>query len=1445
VCVCVCARACVRPAANAAGPTGGATGAGFGFGTTVTGFGFGATGAGFGAGTTAAATGGFGAARPWETQGIKDTSADFAKIMDFTKSMAAPASAFGANAAKPAEATTLNGITFSFPAPSGGFSFGAKASSPAARTCRRAKRSAASGTKSGTKASNGQGSTATSAPAAPASFGGFGAAASATPTTSGFTFGTRAPAAPATYGGSAFGTKPADLGASGGLGLSVGAFAQIHELWAAATDITYKNKKFSRPLTGMRGFDFETCWRDWKWSGFGSCAATDITYKCELVVDGKMQVSLVKASHLCRLPGKPSNSLPELPPEQEGEKDKHDSNAGKGGKESPWKVGTLVRLLDNFSESSSNLSSSHLAPGRGPRSIGCIASVDLKHNKVSVLVSAGLDRSLTDCSDVKIGDQVRLASGYAAVYDAVQGPMVPGQTASVKGLQDGLVLVESGSPSAKWWYEPAALVLLSPAERAAALVKGTEHVLPSAIAVGRWVRATVTFTTNSKEAKEVRKGSLGKVASFDKNGNAWIDFEGLDAKQGVLKSNFGNILVQEDVLTLDMKDLQTVFTENVGDVPSVEVHGYIVGGARKVAARLQGPARAPVFQGANVKMSGSDDVSDDVPEFPHDEARLNETLYSERIRDEQSRMLQVSAKATAKAKMMREDSTDSTTFYDCDVYQVISDFQDLVSWRDRGGNTVAHHLAMADMQRSLRALYAENKELRWVENDCFETPQSVCDGLRAMTPRLLALHRALHNGCLLQTGSAPVPAILIRAALRWPEDDEGRQLAPEVRQMEDALAEGRADEVLVLACQASLVAQGRLYSALAMLELKYSPKQIQLEMRQYLEAILEDGEAAVSPLLYYIRFRLYQDQASKSSLDRHQAACAVAALRCFPAFAARWLKDHDPVRIQRLVDGQHKRDDDNKRDDDSGDEEDLLEADEECDAAAEWRVAKADHKLTSKSMDELMKLTGLREIKRKAMGIVKEVLLQRDRPASVKAETSMNFLFTGNPGCGKTTVARLLASCLSELGFRAKGGLVETSAQDILKLKDPASDFQAMFESVKGGTLFIDEAYRFSPAKAGQQPNGSNQVLDYLLEAVEKQEIRDSTTVILAGYRDEIEDLLAYNVGFASRFPLEFAFEDYNQKQLREILQGMVKARGMQLERKSVCGVPIADVVSRRIYQGAGKKGFGNARAVRNKLEQIISTQSQRIGTLKLRKQPVAEKDYQTLTALDAIGPRPNFASSAPMRDLNAMAGLSAIKAEFRKLLLMAQQNYDREMRGDAPETISMHRVFYGNPGTGKSTVAKLYGALLKELGLLSKGDFIAVTPADLTGDAEGGAATNTKAVLERAKGKVLLIDEAYILDPRRKNNQYGGNVLDTLVEKLDGEAGSDIAVILAGYKQEMFDMLDNNPGLRRRFNIDDFGMHFRDMSDEELKQVLVPMANVVLMCCQCVANVLLMCWWL
>jgi SpoVK/Ycf46/Vps4 family AAA+-type ATPase len=597
-----------------------------------------------------------------------------------------------------------------------------------------------------------------------------------------------------------------------------------------------------------------------------------------------------------------------------------------------------------------------------------------------------------------------------------------------------------------------------------------------------------------------------------------------------------------------------------------------------------------------------------------------------------------------------------------------------------------------------------------------------------------------------------------------------------------------------------------------MLDLSMGVKQVGIQVDKYLEQLLasadaeEEEDAYVDPMLYYVIYLMWRRYGSNRKSERVRAAFALTALRCFQAFADSWVDDDDDVdakvRAEGLMGGEES--------DLEEDEEELEEESAGRDAPeAEWLLAKADHLLKSEALDQLMALTGLRDIKKKAMGVVKEVLLQKGRPASVKAEISMNFLFTGNPGCGKTTVAQLLARAMHQLGFRKSATMIETSAQDILKCKDPGSDFADMMKNATGGCLFIDEAYRFSPAPSGQQPNASNQVLDFLLEAVEKPEIRSTTTVILAGYRDEIETLLAYNVGFASRFNREFSFPDYTESQLRKIFLGMVKDRGFLLERKKECGASISAVMANRIHRGAGKKGFGNAREVRNKVEEVIAQQSDRLGTMRLHKKPVSEHDYKVLLAVDAIGVRPDFSRSPIMRELEAMVGLNKVKEQFRSLMMMATQNFDREMRGEKPNLISLHRVFYGNPGTGKTTVSKLYGALLKELGYLSKGDLISVTPADLTGDAEGGAATNTKAVLDKAKGKVLLIDEAYILDPKRKNNIYGGNVLDTMVEKLDGDAGSDCAVILAGYRQEMYDMLENNPGLRRRFNIDDFGIEF------------------------------------
>jgi hypothetical protein len=174
-----------------------------------------------------------------------------------------------------------------------------------------------------------------------------------------------------------------------------------------------------------------------------------------------------------------------------------------------------------------------------------------------------------------------------------------------------------------------------------------------------------------------------------------------------------------------------------------------------------------------------------------------------------------------------------------------------------------------------------------------------------------------------------------------------------------------------------------------------------------------------------------------------------------------------------------------------------------------------------------------------------------------------------------------------------------------------------------------------------------------------------------------------------------------------------------------------------------------------------------------------------------------------------------------------------------------------GGAGTGKTTVARLYGKMLKEFGLLSDGDFISCTPSDLKGSVVGESAEKTKAMLEAAKGKVracsslscfpcpaltetsplslflfcqlLLIDEAYVLDPKRSaGGGFGAEVLDVLVEKLDAGACSDFALILAGYQPQMEEMFRNsgNEGLRRRLNLSEAFM-FDDLSDADLRLVL------------------------
>ncbi|PWV80015.1 AAA+-type ATPase, SpoVK/Ycf46/Vps4 family [Prauserella marina] len=473
-------------------------------------------------------------------------------------------------------------------------------------------------------------------------------------------------------------------------------------------------------------------------------------------------------------------------------------------------------------------------------------------------------------------------------------------------------------------------------------------------------------------------------------------------------------------------------------------------------------------------------------------------------------------------------------------------------------------------------------------------------------------------------------------------------------------------------------------------------------------------------------------------------------------------------------------------------------------------------------LEELAALVGLDGVKREVETLVRLHQMSERRAAAglPSPPLSRHLVFTGAPGTGKTTVARLYGRILAALGVLRSGQLVEVARPDLVAsvVGGTAIKTTEMFTKAIGGVLFIDEAYTLSAGNGSSGgPDFGREAIDTLVKLMEDH--RDEVVVIVAGYTNDMRSFLAANPGLSSRFSRTIEFADYSSAELVTIVDGLCGSHDYRLEFETRAALHTYFTELPR------DSAFGNGRTARKVFEEMLGRQAYRLAD-----DPDAGHVALTRLLPVDLGPLPGSSVGAGagradeerieqlLGKLRALVGLDEVKSEVSDMVDLLASARRRQAAGLPAPSVSRHLIFAGPPGTGKTTVARLYGSLLAALGVIAQGQVTEVARADLVGEYVGHTARRTTEAFDRARGGVLFIDEAYTLSASRgSGTDFGREAIDTLV-KLMEDHRDEVVVIAAGYEREMAGFLDANPGLSSRFS---HRVRFADYTADELVTIV------------------------
>lgn len=464
--------------------------------------------------------------------------------------------------------------------------------------------------------------------------------------------------------------------------------------------------------------------------------------------------------------------------------------------------------------------------------------------------------------------------------------------------------------------------------------------------------------------------------------------------------------------------------------------------------------------------------------------------------------------------------------------------------------------------------------------------------------------------------------------------------------------------------------------------------------------------------------------------------------------------------------------------------------------------------VVSETLAELDKMPGMSQIKEKMKDIIECAQLQklREEQGLPKVEISRHLVLQGPPGSGKNTVARLLGQIYYDLGITKNPQIIEVDRGDLVGsvIGETALKTKKAVEAARGGILFIDEAYTLSK---GDGNDFGQEAIDTLLKCMEDH--KDDLIVIVAGYTELMSKFINSNPGLKSRFKTCIDFKDYTAEELYQIFLLLCQKHGMTIETTAL------EDLKKHFEKMAKNKGlnFGNGREVRNYFENtVIAHQAHRIAMMKEpSKEELSCIKYSDFN-FDQQDVRTEITEA--LNELSQMVGLKRVKEEVNTLLSLAQNRKQREENGYAAEAINMHMAFLGNPGNGKTTVARIMAKLLYNMGFIGEDKIVEVSCPNLIAGYTGQTAMKTRDVIINAMGGVLFIDEAYALNSTAGG--FGDEAIAVLLKYME-DYHENLVVIVAGYEDEMEKFLNSNSGLRSRFpNV----IHFEDYTADELLRI-------------------------